>query len=202
MTNRELEEIKKVCNEVIDDKIKTARIVLKFTLWSIGILVAIAIPLWYFVDGMTIYRNVHSQMFPSNFRIQPDTVLITAYSKDFILRKGDPAINESGYLKFYAEPGQKVRYLISAQHRFFSKESRRRKFYLEIDGIKQYEGKSIFEHGGGLREIVLHKTSSPDMELNLHTFGFRLDLEQQGYDSRDEIFISCIILVFGKQYML
>jgi len=202
MTTEEYNNIKNVCIEVVNERIKFVQLIFKWSTYSLGIILALLIPLWYFFDGFSIYRKLHNEAFPVVLKMEPDTVLITAYSKEFVLKRGDPSLNESGYLTFYAEPGQKVKYLISAQHRFFSDDSKRRKFFVEVDGFKLYDGQSIVEHGGGLRITPIRQSAQAESEINLHKFGFRLDMEQVNYDVRDEVFISCVILVFGKQYKL
>lgn len=203
MTLEESDQITRICNEVIDGRITTARTIAKYTLWAVGTILLILFPVLYFVDAAKMYKTWHNETFPVIIKMEPDTVLITAYSKEFILKKGDPTINESGYLRFYAEPGQKIRYIINAQHRFYTADSRRRKFFVEVDGDKQYHGKSIVEHGGGMHEVRIKNLDTED-EINLHTFGFRFDPDQKkkDYDETDEVFISCVVLVFGKQYKI
>lgn len=204
MSDRELAQVKEICEKTIDEKVTYIKTIVKWCSIVASSVFALTVCGWIFTDVKEVYRHIHNTAFPveiPKFSIQPDTVLITAYSKDFVLKQGDPTQDESGFITFYAEPGQKVEYIINVRHRFFSDDAKRRKFFVEVDDRSIYDG-SIVEHAGGLRIAKLRYESSPDREKGLHKFGFRLDRSQVDFDPDDEIFVTCIILVSGKQYSI
>lgn len=197
MTDDDIQKTREICSQEIEGRIKAFSTSLKWCGYVAGLVALILIPGWFFADGKAIYRSLHSSAFPITFK--KDTVLITAYTKDFVLKVSQE--NKYSYLKFYAEKGQQVQYLLTIDHQFKSN-GVLQKFFIIVDDDRLNK-KSIQTFAGDFKRMkIKHENEDPETPSNIHKIAFEVDKEQVDVDPDQTIFITCIIHVYGKQYEL
>lgn len=199
MSDEDIQKARAICSEVIEEKVQRFTTTLKWCGYVAGLMVLVLIPGWFFADGKAVYRSLHSAAFPLTFK--KDTVLITAYTKDFILKVDEE--NKYAYLKFYAEKGQQVRYLLTIDHQFLGTGALQ-KFFILVDDDRHSKS-SIQTFAGDFKKLKINfelENDNPEIPSNIHKIAFEIDKKQVDVNPKQTIFITCIIHVYGKQYEL
>jgi hypothetical protein len=190
MTDEELKgRIKAECEETISEKIKSL----------IGVVLVLLIPGWLISDTREIFRIIHNKAFPTELTPIDKEELITAYSSNIVLRESKDGEYLSGHITFYATEGQRVEYYLNVNHPLVPSEAFQRAFVMRLDRKELYPGLSIKDHKGGFRKIGVTNIPDPDLEKDVHSLGFTLIDEKDKKKLEDEVFITCIVLVYGKQ---
>lgn len=198
MTDDEIKEnIRLECDQAINNRFKTIQGTLKLIGTVVGIVLIIIIPGWFFADSREIIRIIHNKAFPPELLIKEE--LITAYSSNIILRESNDGSYLSGHITFYAQPTQRVEYYLNVNHPLVPSESMQRAFVMRLDRDEVYPGIELKDHEGGFRILNINDQPSPDLEKDIHSLGFTLVEELNPKKLEDEVFITCIVLVYGKQ---
>ena len=200
MTDEEVKaQIKKECDDAINIKVKSLQGAAKLIGWVVGIMLILFIPGWLISDTREIFRTIHNKAFPVELGQTDNEELITAYSSNIVLRESRDGEYLSGHITFYAEEGQRVEYYLNVNHPLVPSEDLQRSFVMRLDREELYPGLAIKDHKGGFRKINVKSDPTPDLEKDVHSLGFTLVKENDKRKLEDEVFITSIILVYGKQ---
>lgn len=186
------QKVAKELEKLISDKLR----IIKAFFYGFTLLITLIVG-WSLFDKADLIRTIHDKIFPNSH----DDVLVTAYSGTFVLKASEElkGTNSSAYLTFRAKQEEKIKYYLSVTHQFSgSRDDSLRQFFLELDNNRIHP-KAIKTHGGGLHPLTINAAPDPESEPDIHKLIFRLNQGQVDWlKIKDEITITCIILVYGK----